>query len=1724
MFDSVFSQFVEKPYSSETTIIPERQIKQQLNKLEKKAIALFTNSYQTYLDNAITDILNKDDPVTAINNYQWSFKNELAKNLWGEWLLGLGAGDKHGEIEIKTKGKLEVDERGKKNSGGLQQLDADTHPLMNRFQDPLNFNSFYNVAEFKQPEAEPAIIRNIPAEKAIKERANKLASDVNNSEWREIQSALLDAVKPTSPTTPPISRAELLKRINQALGDKKNRFASRAEGIARTELTFAYNVGRLNSYIQSGLVEAVKFISILDGRRCKRCESRHGLIVKLDNARELARIMPPIHPKCRCVISPVLATEFKTEGQKKQRQVKNRTIITNTAPWLMAGILAAILLGRKTPIQTAVKIAEKIKDIAEIGVAKEVQKATSSKEQVTTKESRATKVPQQQKKVKEPLRLDQTKLPVNPIFLTPQIDLQTATFEDLRSLFTKKQLSDKLIQDILNYRDTNGLVSIDDLRNVLGISELQLSTLQRLNNNNQIFPFLDPRPNSTAINLWVRSGGILTKQQARTIKKIITSVQFKSIEELEAVLKQNNIDDKIIADLKQMARLAQQREIERIREIERQRQLAESRVVVGRALPPARSIQGLTPAQIAIRRTGNQTIRNVNSSIANAEAEISLLRSRIELNIRQVQRRSEVQEIINQSSESVAGVRSVSVQLANDVDNLNLQVNTLNSRLKSLQDKLAALLNPNVEDYFQARPRVITEIQNEIQNIRAQINDVNRFTNVQTRAANTRSKELTRVQKIVKAELPNYSSAISTIENQLTLIARQLDIEAIRGDDSVAVSYLRSRYRELNNQLISLKGLQNNPLQQYAEDKKIISNELGSVKRKTRNLSNRLSTLESKIEELPARIVNLSPSTRKAYRKLRTSITRRVDYETPIRAVPGTQGRQARLAKAARLQRQATIDNQFDSIIATAEDLIGNADSIFLNNRRQGRTTVKQQIENFINQYSENRQNIASIKQNLAINARQVSNEVVAIENQIDNLVKQVQDDVYDVLADDWFNDRGFISNQSRKKTLQAKKQINQSINNIDNQLNTLESARNRTNQLKAEIESLADTASRISIDSRARLRLNQQIQRLFAELDGLNRFEVNSSYFNSKINQYKNELTSIINGESFLLKSKVKTVLDDIVADVNDLTLSLNTANNAGVIATLNQAKERLIQQRNRINNLPKRIANIPISAQNKWRENRSVRGAVKKANKKLNDSINSYRQETSLQINNLNKLSENIDSNLGDILDSDAYKQLLDSAIKEQQGVIKVAIAELDDNLKLLELATNKERGLELIYSDLKKIYQSDIPGLINVTGGTFPVGLDEAVEVKRQVIKFLQERGKKLQNQINIALNSDKARTITRYKLAIIDNQIKELENIQRTINITQKYNAGRVRKNLSNLFQADPVFYKELNPTNIIGEIQENTFIQKNIINKQLAALRTARTILNEDLQRQLTYSIREKQIIELINGIPKKTTIPTATLTKQQIKAELKKYSDTVENISKTRRQDFEQIGLFLKYNRIKLYGKNSISYNLKTNRPLTQGQQKAFDKLQPYQQNLLREASRVGVLDLYDDLYKLSVVKQNLEDDVIENVNSIFAKLGITDSKRIKKVSLKSKKYQDVMKHLSRLQGAGYQGLRIEISPESAKFIGLNKPPRSLADRQQWELLLRKLGVGRDGEPLPISNIKITAIANGTLTDYTDVTYNEVLKAIATNRQLRYEINNRLSAFNFNKFEKDIRYFNLPIS
>ncbi len=69
----------------------------------------------------------------------------------------------------KPKGlkRLGIDERGEKNSGGLQQLDGCTYPLMDRFQDPLNFNSFYEIAWVKGQKNYCAVLVDLETKKPI---------------------------------------------------------------------------------------------------------------------------------------------------------------------------------------------------------------------------------------------------------------------------------------------------------------------------------------------------------------------------------------------------------------------------------------------------------------------------------------------------------------------------------------------------------------------------------------------------------------------------------------------------------------------------------------------------------------------------------------------------------------------------------------------------------------------------------------------------------------------------------------------------------------------------------------------------------------------------------------------------------------------------------------------------------------------------------------------------------------------------------------------------------------------------------------------------------------------------------------------------------------------------------------------------------------------------------------------------------------------------------------------------------------------------------------------------------------------------------------------------------------------------------------------------------------------------------------------------------------------
>lgn len=472
----------------------EKQTLLNLDKLQSKSQILLNNilyiaarKLLTKVDKAISD---KD--YTPLIKGDWGVIPELERALWATWNAGWSLGGEHGDKEID-----------------LQE------------------------AEFsRKREAKTRSIRNTPAEKAIRRRTNQLAKDISRTEFKRIKQHLLAAVTPQRGTGQPINRAELLKRIESELGSKTGRFRNRASTIARTELTFAYNAGRLQTYRESGLVEAVKFYTIVDERRCPICASRQGLVVPLSNWALVAANTPSLHPNCRCVWTPVLKEQKKILDDPK-RAVGAFDLVPRPAGWASAAILAAVLLaggksGTLAPVPAAVATTEIAKILSEPSIEK------VEREEVVAA------------------------IPVSrPKLMVGSIDLNRATIQELTSLLPGRSLNVRQARSIIRYRNQAPFQSIDDLKNVPDVGAKTVEKLRQLSEGSEIFVFLSPQNIRTPTQLWASNLG-LTRSQAKTVFDEMQKGAFKDLQDLQTRLKGKGIGKKTIENMRKRAVIIQE--------------------------------------------------------------------------------------------------------------------------------------------------------------------------------------------------------------------------------------------------------------------------------------------------------------------------------------------------------------------------------------------------------------------------------------------------------------------------------------------------------------------------------------------------------------------------------------------------------------------------------------------------------------------------------------------------------------------------------------------------------------------------------------------------------------------------------------------------------------------------------------------------------------------------------------------------------------------------------------------------------------------------------------------------------------------------------------------------------------------------------------------------------------------------------------------------------------
>lgn len=94
---------------------------------------------------------------------------------------------------------------------------------------------------------------------------------------------------------------ERMKALRESSEEISSMAKTRIEAIARTEITRADTLGRLTSMKTNDDIIGVEFSAVLDDRTTEICQSRHGLVMRLDDPR-LPENTPPLHVNCRSLL------------------------------------------------------------------------------------------------------------------------------------------------------------------------------------------------------------------------------------------------------------------------------------------------------------------------------------------------------------------------------------------------------------------------------------------------------------------------------------------------------------------------------------------------------------------------------------------------------------------------------------------------------------------------------------------------------------------------------------------------------------------------------------------------------------------------------------------------------------------------------------------------------------------------------------------------------------------------------------------------------------------------------------------------------------------------------------------------------------------------------------------------------------------------------------------------------------------------------------------------------------------------------------------------------------------------------------------------------------------------------------------------------------------------------------------------------------------------------
>lgn len=316
-----------QPLIAERPLLSHSAVMRALDDIEAPLVKAQTQALEAAKDRLLLTALPLVEAKDAagISALTWNAQMTLQQPIYNIWAQGYDLGGLHMQQAVRLAIPRNERSQFRQIFSGVPDWGIGNKERYALAPDVISLlNSFLDL--------DPGRLIASAAQAAVLNRAIQLAGNFSTSQLNALKADLLAAILPQPATGTPISRDTLLQRIQATLSVG----TQRADNIARTELTNAYNRGRVSMGLRSVLMEAFRFLAIADSRTTEICRSRDGMIIEATNTALLNANTPALHFRCRSTLSPVLPRvnrRHRAWMSDPTRRPQNRTLSDLLPGW-----------------------------------------------------------------------------------------------------------------------------------------------------------------------------------------------------------------------------------------------------------------------------------------------------------------------------------------------------------------------------------------------------------------------------------------------------------------------------------------------------------------------------------------------------------------------------------------------------------------------------------------------------------------------------------------------------------------------------------------------------------------------------------------------------------------------------------------------------------------------------------------------------------------------------------------------------------------------------------------------------------------------------------------------------------------------------------------------------------------------------------------------------------------------------------------------------------------------------------------------------------------------------------------------------------------------------------------------------------------------------------------------------------------------------------------------